>query len=129
MLNARTQYYSMSATLVKLLNLDPVVKLVGTETGLVPLELITTQGMDVSFDSAYQNRPELKNMETTLQSLYEEKKTTTTGLWLPVLSVNSKNSYFGDIFNNLDPTAEINGALLWKIPLGRFVFFSSPIVT
>ena len=121
MLNARTQYYSMSATLVKLLNLDPVVKLVGTETGLVPLELITTQGMDVSFDSAYQNRPELKNMETTLQSLYEEKKTTTTGLWLPVLSVNSKNSYFGDIFNNLDPTAEINGALLWKIPLGRLI--------
>jgi len=38
-----------------------------------------------------------------------------------VLSVNSKNSYFGDIFNNLDPTAEINGALLWKIPLGRLI--------
>lgn len=121
MLNARTRYYNMSATLVKLLDLDPAVKLVGTETVLAPLELITTQGMDVSFDSAYQNRPEMKNAELTLQSLYEEKKTTTTGLWLPVLSVNSKNSYFGDIFNNLDPTAEINGALLWKIPLGRLI--------
>jgi outer membrane protein TolC len=121
MLNARIQYYSMSATLVKLLDLDPAVKLVGTETVLAPLELITTQGMDVSFDSVYQNRPEMKNAELTLQSLYEEKKTTTTGLWLPVLSVNTKGSYFGDIFDNLDPTAEINGAFLWKIPLGRLI--------
>jgi len=121
MLNARTQYHNMSATLVKLLNLDPVMKLVGTETVLAPLELITTQGMDVSFDSAYQNRPELKNMELMLQSLYEEKKTTTTGLLLPELSVNTKGSYFGDIFDNIDPTAEINGALLWKIPLGRLI--------
>ncbi len=58
-------------------------------------------------------------MELMLQSLYEEKKTTTIGLLLPELSVNTKGSYFGDIFNPLDPTAEINGALLWKIPLGR----------
>ncbi|MFQ5714103.1 MAG: TolC family protein [Candidatus Scalinduaceae bacterium] len=122
MLNARTQYYSMSATLVKLLNLDPFMKLVGTETVLAPIELITTQSKDVSFDSAYQSRPELKSMELMLQSLYEEKKTTTIGLWLPELSVNTKGSYFGDILNPLDPTAEINGALLWKIPLGRLTF-------
>ena len=122
MLNARTQYYNMSATLVKLLNLDPVMKLVATETIIAPIELITTQSMNGSFDSAYQSRPELKNMELMLQSLYEEKKTTTTGLLLPELSVNTKGSYFGDIFKNLDPTAEINGALLWKISLGRLTY-------
>ena len=122
MLNARTQYYNMSATLVKLLNLDPVMKLVATETIIAPIELITTQSMNGSFDSAYQSRPELKNMELMLQSLYEEKKTTTTGLLLPELSVNAKGSYFGDIFKNLDPTAEINGALLWKISLGRLTY-------
>jgi outer membrane protein TolC len=122
MLNYRAQYHNMSATLVKLLNLDPVMKLVATETVLAPLELITTQDMDVHFDSAYGKRPELKNMELILQSLYEEKKTTTTGLWLPELSVtNARGSFFGDVFNNLDPTVEINGALLWKIPLGRLI--------
>ena len=122
MLNARTQYYNMSATLVKLLNLDPVMKLVATETIIAPIELITTQSMNGSFDSAYQSRPELKNMELMLQSLYEEKKTTTTGLLLPELSVNAKGSYFGDIFNPLAATAEFNGALLWKISLGRLTY-------
>ncbi|KKN07812.1 hypothetical protein LCGC14_1063160 [marine sediment metagenome] len=119
MLNARIQYYNMSAKLVKLLNLEPVMKLVGTETVLAPLELTSTQSMDGPFDSAYQSRPELKSMELMLQSLYEEKKTTTIGLWLPALTASTEGSYFGALFNPLDETAEINGALLWKIPLGR----------
>ena len=119
MLNARIQYYSMSAKLVKLLNLDPVMKLVGTEIVLAPLELTSTQSMDGSFDSAYQNRPELKSMELMLQSLNAEKKTTTIGLLLPELTASTKGSYFGDIFKPLDATAEFNGAFLWKIPLGR----------
>lgn len=38
------------------------------------------------------------------------------------MSVNTKGSYFGDVFDPLDETAEINGALLWKIPLGRLTF-------
>ncbi len=122
MLNARTRYYNRSATLVKLLNLDPGMKLVAAETVLAPIELIITQSMDGSFDSAYQSRPELKSMELTLQSLYEEKKTTTTGLLLPELSVNAKGSYFGDVFSPLDATAEFNGALLWKVPLGRLTY-------
>ena len=119
MLNTRIQYYNMSAKLVKLLNLDPVMKLVGTEIVLAPLELTSTQSMDGSFDSAYQNRPELKSMELMLQSLYAEKKTTTIGLLLPELTASTKGSYFGDIFKPLDATAEFNGAFLWKIPLGR----------
>lgn len=119
MLNARTRYYSMSAMLVKLLNIDPALKLVGVETIIVPLDLITTQDMGVLFDKAYQNRPELKSMELMLQSLYEEKKSTTIGLWLPTLTVSAEGSYFGDLFDPLDPTADINGSLLWKIPVGR----------
>ena len=95
------------------------MKLVGTETVLVPIELIETQSMAASFDSAYQSRPELKGMELVLQSLYEEKKTTTIGLLLPELTLSAGGSYFGDHFQTLDATADINGALLWKIPLGR----------
>lgn len=49
------------------------------------------------------------------------RKTTTTGLLLPELSVNTKGSYFGDVFDPLDPTAEINGASL-ENSLGRLTF-------
>lgn len=119
MLNARTEHNNMSATLVKLLNLDPSVKLVGTDTVLAPLVLNTTENITISFDSAYQNRPELKSMELVLQSLNAEKKTTTTGLLLPVLSVGTYGSYFGDVFSPINPTGEINVALIWKIPMGR----------
>jgi len=54
MLNAGIQYYNMSAKLVKLLDMDSIMKLVGTEMILTPLKLTSTQGMDGPFDSAYQ---------------------------------------------------------------------------
>ena len=61
-------------------------------------------------------------MELKLQSLYQEKKSTTLGLLLPVLTVSADGSYFGDLFDPLDATGEINGALLWKIPVGRLTY-------
>ena len=122
MLNAKTEYNNKSATLVKLLNLDPSMKLVVTDKVLVPLELITTENMAISFDSAYQSRPELKSMELVLQSLNMEKKTTTTGLLLPELRIGTYGSYFGDVFSPINPTSEINAALIWKIPVGRLTY-------
>ena len=122
MLNARTEYNNKSATLVKLLNLNPTIRLVGTDTILAPLDLVKIRDLQVSFDSTYILRPELKGLERMLQSLNAEKKTTTTGLLLPELRVSAYGSYFGDIFSPLDPTSEINAALIWKIPVGRLGF-------
>lgn len=122
MLNIRTEYNNKSATLVKLLNLDPAIKLVGTDTVLAPVEKVSTENITASFDSAYQDRPELKNMELVLQSLNAEKKTTTTGLLLPELQVGTYGSYFGKISSPIDPTSEINAALIWKIPMGRLTY-------
>lgn len=122
MLNTRTEYNNKSATLVKLLNLDPAIKLVGTDTVLAPVEKVSAENITASFDSAYQKRPELKNMELVLQSLNAEKKTTTTGLLLPELQVGTYSSYFGKISSPIDPTSEINAALIWKIPIGRLTY-------
>jgi len=122
MLNAKTEYNIKSATLMELLNLDPSMILVGTDTVLAPLELVSTENMTASFDSVYQNRPELKSMELTLQSLNAEKRITTTGLFLPELRIDTYGSYFGDVFSPIDPTSEINAALIWKIPVGRLTY-------
>ncbi len=122
MLNARTEFNNKSATLVKLLNLDPATKLVSTDTLLAPLDLVGISNIQVSFDSTYVLRPELKGMALTLKSLNTEKKITTTGLLLPELRIGAYGSYFGGVFSPLDPTSEINAALMWKIPMGRLAY-------
>jgi len=75
--------------------------------------------MRIPFDSAYQKRPEFRSMDLQLQALHTEKRATTTGLLLPELRVGTYGSYFGDMFNTVNLTGEINAALIWKIPLGR----------
>jgi outer membrane protein TolC len=125
MLNARTEYNNKSANLTRLLNLDPNLKLVGVDSILVPIELVSTETMAVSFDSAYQNRAEIKSFELMMQSSIIEKKTTTAGLWLPELRLGTYVSYFGGLPSPLDPTSEINASLIWKIPLGRIAYGGS----
>ena len=119
MLNARTEYNNMSALLIKSLNLDPNIKLLSSENVIVPLNLIDINALETSFDSTYQVRPELKSMELILQSLNEEKKTTTTSLLLPEVRIGGYSSFFGDVFSPIDPTSELNASLIWKIPMGR----------
>ncbi|MBL4861763.1 MAG: TolC family protein, partial [Crocinitomicaceae bacterium] len=122
MLNARTEYNDKSALLVKLLNLSPDIKLVSADAILAPLELVNIDEVQTPIDSAYAYRPELKSMEFTLKSLNAEKKTTTTGLWLPDLRVGTYGSYFGGVFSPLNPTRAVNAALIWEIPLGRIAY-------
>ncbi|NRA12841.1 MAG: TolC family protein, partial [Crocinitomicaceae bacterium] len=43
------------------------------------------------------------------------------GLFLPELRVGTHGSYFGGVFSPLNPTGIINAALIWDIPLGRFI--------
>lgn len=110
--------FKKSAALIRLLDLDPSLSLVAVDTILAPIHLESIN-LSTSFETAYQNRPELKSMELSLQSLNTEKKTTTTGLGLPELRIGTYGAYFGHVFSPLDPTDEINASLIWKFPLGR----------
>ncbi|MEX0812020.1 MAG: TolC family protein [Chitinophagales bacterium] len=135
MLNAKAEYNRKSARLVKLLNLKPGIKLVSIDTAVSPLNLengIST----VDFDSSYQNRPEIKALEFEEQSLLMEKKTTTTGLLIPELRLNTFGTYFGGLSddvramdpiqnpetNQLYPTGAVNLSLMWQVPLGRLFY-------
>lgn len=132
MLKSRVEYNNKSAALIKLLNLDPTFKLIATDTVLAPLELISIDKAYDSIDSVYQNRPEIKGMELSLHALNKEKKTITTGLFLPEIRIGTYSSYFGDVIspinvrepngNSFAPTSAINAALVWKIPIGRLTY-------
>lgn len=134
MLNAQSEHNRTSAELVRLLNLDSKVKLISIDSVLIPLDY-QEELMMVS-DSIYLNRPEIKSIDFTIQSLRMERKTTTTGLFIPQLSIGTYGSYFGGLngqvtpmFPNLYPetrqlypTGMLNASLTWNIPLGRLVY-------
>lgn len=122
MMNAKMVHSTKSAALLKLLNLSPSVKLVSTDSLLVPLELVEQLEGVIPNDSIYNIRPEFKAANLMLQSLHVEKRTTTTGLWLPDLHLGAYTSMFGDVISPLYPTSAINASLLWKIPLGRLIY-------
>ena len=122
-LNARMELITQSAKLIELLNLNPSMKLVASDSVLVPLRLTdVTAVTTLDFSSVYEYRPELISAELSLQSLTTEKKSFTTGLLLPELRLGSYGSYFGDVVYNLDPTSQINGSLMWRIPLGQLIY-------
>jgi outer membrane protein TolC len=135
MLNAKTEYGKKSAALVKLLNLDPKLKLVSVDSIMIPLNLLT-EIEAIEFDSAYQRRPEFKEMELSLKSIETEMKTVTTGLLIPELRLNAFGSYFGGLKGNvkpmfpsqypdpqqLYPTSALNVSLMWRVPLGNLIY-------
>ncbi|MCK5102675.1 MAG: TolC family protein, partial [Cyclobacteriaceae bacterium] len=139
MLNAKVENGKKSAALVKLLDLDPNLKLVNVDSALSPLNLLTQNTLmaaGIEIDSAYQNRPEFTAMEINYKSLEIEKKTITTGLLIPELWLNTYGSYFGELSGQVRPmnpikypetkqlysTGALNVSLMWKIPLGRLIY-------
>ncbi len=139
MLHAKVEYAKKSAVLVRLLDLDPGLKLVNVDSTLSPLNLFTEDelvNVGIKIDSAYQNRPEFAAMTLNLNSLEVEKKTITTGLLIPELWLNTYGSYFGELSGQvrpmlpaqypetkqLYPTGSLNVSLMWKIPLGRLIY-------
>ncbi len=122
MLKAKIGYGVKSATLVKLLNLSPSVKLVSVDSLIVPIELVTQPEKSGVNDSVYSSRPEFQAASLMLQSLQVERRITTTGLLLPELRLETHTSMFGDVFSPLYPTSTINAALFWKIPVGRLTY-------
>ena len=134
MLNAEKIYNVHSAELVNLLNITKEVQLRSTDSLLVPLnyELKISENNT----SQFTNRPEYKAIELEIGALTVQKKTFTTGLFIPDLNINTYGSYFGRIngdvspmdpityptTNQLYPTSSINLSLGWKLPLGAIIY-------
>jgi outer membrane protein TolC len=119
MQRARRDRAVASAQLAALLELDPAVQFTLIDTMLVPIELPERSTPRALADSIHLLRPDLQAMRLELDALTTERQRTTTGLLLPQLRVGAGYSAFGDVFQPLWPTGEVNAALLWRIPLGR----------
>ncbi len=141
LLNAQSEYNQNSAVLVRLLNLESSIKLISMDTMMLPLDFqenfqIIQSEVPYGREFAHKNRPEIKSLDYTLQSLEAEKKKTTTALLLPNLRISTYGSYFGHLNGpvspmfpeqhpnpiQLYPTAGLNASLMWRIPLGRLVY-------
>ncbi|MCI0653097.1 MAG: TolC family protein, partial [Methylococcaceae bacterium] len=116
-LQAKANWQQKSALLANLLNLDADITLVNADDALVPLAWTASAGIE-----GYAGRPEFKGLNAELEALETSRKTANEGLLLPKLSVGVQNGVFGAYDGPTRNTSEVNAALLWTIPLGRFTY-------
>ena len=111
-----------SAKLKRLLNLPVNSNLIISDPILSPINLLPADGTAEQSDSLFKIQPQYKAHQMDLRALNSEKKTSTTALFFPDLSVNAYGSQFGDVFSPLDPTNALNAALTWRVPLGSIFY-------
>ena len=116
-LRARAAFFEKMARLMGLLNLPPNTELRSTDTQITPLALISEMDLPDDLTTAYAARPELKFFEKNTEALTMEKEGMQKSLASPELHVGAYGSTFGDFFDPQNPTAELNAALMWRIPL------------
>ncbi len=116
LLQAKAEWQKKSALLTNLLNLNPGIELVSADTALVPL---TLEALPTETEG-YSERPEFRGLKSELQGLQSSRLTANEGLLLPKLTVAVQNGVSGAYEGPTQNTFEVNAALLWKIPLGRF---------
>ncbi|CAN5791390.1 hypothetical protein BH24BAC1_BH24BAC1_28900 [soil metagenome] len=135
-LGAQNTYLQEAARLANLLNVKPGTRLVSVDTLLAPLNLVPEEEWGAQQTGLFVQRPEYRQLQTELESIRVAKKSTTTGLLLPELSVGTYASYTGRLdgpvqpmfpaeypqTRALYPTSALNVSLLWRIPTGRLVF-------
>jgi len=120
MLNMRTSYFEQSSKLVGLLNLEPSIVLLCSDSLLASIELVNIDSLD--YETAFNKHPGFKHIDLMSDALQKEKKMTTTGWLLPEIQLGGYTSVFGDVFNPVDPTSTLNGGLMWRVPLGRIFY-------
>jgi outer membrane protein TolC len=135
-LEALYDYRKAAASLANLLNLPAGTGIIGLDM-LAPLNIIAEAEWKQNLqDSIYQNRPEYSFLQAGLEATRVEKKSTTTGLWLPEARIGVNTDHYGGLFEQvrpmrpdehtnpriLYPTSAINASLMWRIPLGRLTY-------
>ncbi len=120
--DAEVQLQKKSDALLSILNIDTNATLVSSDTGIIPMEVISGRA-DTGLMSRYvQNRPEYKSIQAQLNSIEAEKKTTTVGLLLPKLEVGTPDALLGTFGEPYYNTYSLDAGLLWSIPIGRIIY-------
>ncbi len=116
-LNAKKEIAEKMARLIGLLNLPPSTQLISNEKIVSPLKLVLENEPLNDLTNAYTKRPEMKYMDFQRQALETEKEGLKKSMTLPELSLGVFGASFGDLVEPQYPTAEINAAVRWRVPL------------
>ena len=116
-LNAKKEIAEKMAQLIGLLNLPANTRLVSKENIITPLSLVSENEPLNDLSNAYAIRPEMKYMDFQRQVLETEKEALKKSMSLPELSLGVFGASFGDLVEPQYPTAEINAAVRWRVPL------------
>ena len=116
-LNAQKEIVEKMARLIGLLNLPPNTQLISDEKIITPIELVAENEQLNDLNNAYAKRPEIKYMDFQRQVLETEKEGLKKSMTLPELSLGVFGASFGDLVEPQYPTAEINAAVRWRVPL------------
>jgi len=122
-LQSRVEMEKKAAALAALLNLAESTMIVNEDTVLVPIQLLSASYQDtVTAANALRQHPLYKSLQQELSALQWERKTTATGLWLPTLRLSVDDALFGKVATPWYNTGQLNAALIWRLPLGRWVY-------
>ncbi len=116
-LNAKKGMAEFMARLTGLLNLPPNTQLISKEEFISPIKLVSENEPLNDLSNAYSLRPEMKYMALERQALETEKEGLRKSMALPELSLGVFGGTYGGVFSPQRPTAEINAAVLWRVPL------------
>jgi len=136
MLRSKMNYLNRSAEMLALLDLDPSIQLISTDSTIVPIDLNPPNQRGIDPDSSFLLRPEYRQISLNKEALIQERKTQTVGLFIPDFGFNTYGSYYGGLFSPVEPmqplqypetqtlypTGSFNVYLMWRIPLGRIFY-------
>ena len=113
---AREKVAINSNELLNILNVQEDVLLVNIDSVLLPISL--NEKSPESIAIIFENRPEIQAHESAIKSWTLLRKTTTSGLLFPDLSLGLNNGLFGPYLNPLNNRFTYYAGLQWNLPLG-----------
>lgn len=122
LLQTKTEWQKKSAELINLLNLKTNTLLASSDNLIVPLGLSINIPDTTQQKTIFEKHPEYLSLQSGLFSLQTQRKTLTTGLLMPRLRVGTEEGLFGKVASPYYNTYQLNAALVWQLPLGRFIY-------
>lgn len=122
LLQTKTEWQKKSAELVNLLNIEANMLLASSDNSVVPLKISINIPDTTQQESIFEKRLEYLSLQSELFSLQTQRKIVTTGLLMPKLKLGTEDALFGKITSPYYNTYQLNAALVWQLPLGRFVY-------
>jgi outer membrane protein len=122
MSKAKQDLVEQSNQLMNTLNIESdSVVLVSKDSVLVPVDFLDKFSLG-QLDSAYQQRPEIRQVEHQIRAFEKKKKKVTTGYFIPNVNAGVFDGLYGSAFSPEGNRLNINAGIHWNLPLGEIFY-------